>query len=342
MKTAHLAFAVLLSMTIAAPRAFAQPAAPVADFDVNNADYQWRALPIKNIAPRFIAYQLDPSHNQQPTEFANPHDDWRKEVEQQPEALDKGVLGDEPEVRVIVAADAQKTILVLGTTAGIARVREWVNILDQPLRFVEIETEFVAIAPADTKALGFESMNDKTVQSTFVRSDYRKKLDELVAGKKAKILASPSLVAINNLNESVVVSESAPLQNWPGANKNAVPLTVHQATTVGFTPTINGDNTITMLIQTARQTLLMAPEPKADEGAIFGKLSAPRPAPAPRFPVVLQNGGNGLESIINLRDGQTAALTGLAPDLFDLGADDTAPKNVVMLVTARLVAAAKK
>lgn len=228
----------------------------------------------------------------------------------------------------IVAIDPQNTLLVYGTDEGTKELQDIIDFLDKPLRKVEIEAQWVVVSREDAKAFGIDygdaANNPQLPQLGFVRRNFQATLSQLVAGNKAKIITAPRVLAINNLpasTSSFFASDAEiRLKNQGDTLNNLFAGTTQVSTdyTTSFTPTINNDNTVTLKITAAATLKIMA--------ANGTELVPSRPF-------------NGIESIVNLRDGDTIALAGLA--LNPTATTRTDPKNsfsnLMVFVTARIV-----
>ncbi|PQV64904.1 type II and III secretion system protein [Abditibacterium utsteinense] len=226
-----------------------------------------------------------------------------------------GVL-DLPEgVDSIVAIDPQNALLVFGTDEGVRELQETIDFLDRPLKQVEIQAQFVEVQTGATDSFGINyrtargnfnaaaggfapaiNPNVGSLQVGFVRGNFQANLSALVSQNRAKIITSPRVTAINNLTASLLSTQSTPvilttvvqgggLNGQVGQGQNLLYIT----STIGLTvtPTINNDDTITVLMQ---------PQIQTQGGGVGG---------APSI------SSNQLETIANVRDGDTIALGGL-------------------------------
>lgn len=310
---------------------FAQPKT-VAPSQNNELQFAWHALPLQNVAPRFVAYWLDPIHNPQPRELVQPNASQSKDEESF-----KGMFGEDAEVGAIRAADTQKTLLVFATSSGLKRVEKWVESLDQPVRIVEIEAQIVSIAPENWSALGLKIENTGAFQTQILPTGARKKLEKLVDDGKANMVAEPYFVAANNLVSRVIVAQAAPMARIPEAQETDVsPLSIRRASVLEVTPTVNGDGTLTLLIAPSNQILLANPgNDKTDISADYRKLSASESEAATALPIALRQ-EKSWPTIANMRDGQTVAFSGIPAEwLASKGTD--IPANIVILLTARII-----
>ena len=336
MKLSVCLLAALL-LCVKAPALLAQPARTA---NTQIAGMSWHAISLQNVAPRFVAYWLDPANNPRPSELAAGAESL------EPDAENTALLPPGDDVAAIKAADAQKTLLVLATPVGLARVQAWVDKLDQPTRFFEIEAQWVKITPEAATQLGF-ALDDPTKLRTQAASrDARKKLDALIAQNKAELLAESYFVAANNLEERRVITASAPLEKWSAAQKGGAEISLNAATTLEVTPSSGNDNAIGLRVKTARQLLLLSPDAERDAGAIMRQLTQPRPPRETPLPAVVQSGVAQL-FLLETRSGDTNALTGFPPDWF-VGPGQIAAQNgdltpnVVLLLTVRVVPLAGK
>ena len=292
---------ICVALLLASSNAFAQPdplAAPATAQKAALAPFdgaKWRAIPIENARPSLLAYQLDPAHNSLPASFNIPGslagkfrtgDDELKKVSKGPF---EGIH--------LVGADSQKLLFVSGKDeTQIAQVQAMVALMDNAEQMVTIEAQLVELPVAELKqfGLGFDAATADTpgvaapaasaLQPGFVRGDFQKKLDEMVEAGTAKVVSTQPQNIVNN-NSLAISLRSGPIDNT-GANQYQMPAAPAEGTdtVLTLTPTINGDDTITVLMNVA--TL-----------------------PA-------TNESSGLTSIFNLRDGQTLALTGLKSSAF--------------------------
>jgi type II secretory pathway component GspD/PulD (secretin) len=213
----------------------------------------------------------------------------------------------------IIAIDPQNALLVYGTEAGVRALENIVQFLDKPLRQVEIEAQFVSVNSNNTDEFGinFTSQNGPfTVAATpastinarggtfslgFVRNNFQATLNSLVSRGRAKVVTAPRVTAINNLTASLQSSTSTPIVTTStqagiggqvGQQQNVNFITTSIGLTV--TPTINNDDTITVVMQPQVST----------QQAIPGSI-------APR--IVQQI----VQTVANVKDGDTIVLGGL-------------------------------
>ena len=291
---ATLAFVCL---GLATPPVFAAPATEV---QANPAPVKLHTIRLKNIAPSLMAYWIDPANNAAPPLV-------QKSLE---------LLGDAPTkpdkaapnplmptgIERITAVDAQNSLVVLGTDAGVQQLEKVVAMLDRPLRQVEIEAQFVQIAPEDARELGFDfaSIPTANFKIGFVRGNAHATLARLVKDGKAKILSAPRVTAINNLPASI----SASTNPIPAESKTLFEFVV--------TPTINNDNTITLL-------------------TTWGKLA--RPAKNNEKPIT----PSAIETVVNARDGDTFVLADLPESVSKSFESLEYPEDLLLLLTPRIV-----
>lgn len=275
---------------------------------------------VRNVPPSLMANWIDPAHHSVPFQFAASAPFKTPLVSPSALALPAGIDS-------IVAIDPQNAILVFGTDEGVKEISDTIAFLDRPLRQIELEIRFVQIEPGEIGAFGIETKErdaGKESQIGFVRADYQTTLARLVGEKKAVIISAPRVTAINNLQASVGTFHTLPgtlglrdetgrfTKILPGADRISI------ETRVNVTPTINNDNTVTVLMSTS-SALKIAGKPGQDQ--------------------VLSPQKGGLESIFNVRDGDTVALSGFSQPLLpgvEKTAEDQAP-NLLIFVTSRIV-----
>ena len=215
------------------------------------------------------------------------------------------------DIEQIVSVDPQNVLLVAGgSDEDIRRLQELIDVLDQPLRQVEIEAQFVELSTQDAQTFGIDFSTSRgnfdasttgfaaqpqtgSVQIGFVRNNFQARLSALIAANRAKAITAPRVTAINNLTATLSSSETRPLllntvqQNIAGGQQQGQTLLgITSTTQLTVTPTINGDDTITVLMQPTVQT---------QDGT--GGFSTQR--------------SRQLITVANVRDGDTIALGGL-------------------------------
>ena len=133
-------------------------------------------------------------------------------------------------VERIVAIDQQNALLVTASPDGLEELQRTIDFLDQPLKQVEIEAQFVSVSTSDSRAFGINfaaargnfSINNLNfepapgagaggVQVGFLRNDFQATLTALVNTNRAKVLTAPRVTAINNLTASLQSSRSQPI-----------------------------------------------------------------------------------------------------------------------------------
>jgi type II secretory pathway component GspD/PulD (secretin) len=222
----------------------------------------------------------------------------------------------------IVAIDPQNALLVFGTDEGIRELQDTIAFLDRPLRQVEIEAQFITVSTADSRNFGidfstaqgnFNASNSGfasapgqgSFQLGFVRGNFQATLTALLTKNRAKIITAPRVTAINNLTASLVSSESRPiilttavqgggLNGGQAQGQNLIYITTSIGLTV--TPTINNDDTITVLMQ-----------PQLQSQTILADIAAPLVT------------SQAVQTIANVRDGDTIALGGLRANTISRG-----------------------
>ena len=211
----------------------------------------WRAIEVKNVPASLLAFQLDPAHNATPLQLTVPYTFGFDKLEEttSPKKGEKGTFSLPASIERLVPFDAQQLLLIKGGDADSMRqLQELVSILDLPLRQVEIEARLVQLSSEDLKkflpSLSNNNIlpNNSNFQVGFVPNNFPSKLDALTKENRAKVLAAPRVTAINNMSASIAF--------FPDASARATdeaPATV--AAAMNVTPTINGDETITLLMQ---------------------------------------------------------------------------------------------
>ena len=215
------------------------------------------------------------------------------------------------DIQQLVSVDPQNVLLVAGgSDEDVRTLQTLIDVLDQPLRQVEIEAQFIDLTTDDARTFGIDFSTSRgnidaattglaaapvpgSITVGFVRGNFQARLSALIANRRAKIITAPRVTAINNLTASLESVQRRPLiltsvsQNIGGQQAQQQQL-LFISTTVGLTvtPTINGDDTITVLMQ---------PEVSTQDGSTgLGNITQRR-----------------INTIANVRDGDTIVLGGL-------------------------------
>ena len=216
-------------------------------------------------------------------------------------------------IEQIVSVDPQNVLLIAydeGSEQSVRDLQELIDVLDQPLRQVEIEAQFVELQSQDARTFGIDFSTSRgnfdaattgfasapvpgAFQIGFVRNNFTATLNALIANNKAKVITAPRVTAINNLTAYLTSQERRSLiltsvaQNIGGGQQQAQQLLFIDTTTgLSVTPTINGDDTITVLMQ---------PQVTSQDGTSgLGTITS-----------------RTLRTVANVRDGDTIALGGL-------------------------------
>ncbi|HEY3328430.1 MAG TPA: hypothetical protein VGK19_00270 [Capsulimonadaceae bacterium] len=170
----------------------------------------------------------------------------------------------------IIAITEQNTLLVRGTSQGIAELRDIIMKLDVPAKQVQIKVEFVTasvgmidqlgiswdLIPYPSIETGFFPPGPSGSGSTFLTYSHGNmvaKLAALLSSSNGKVIASPMITLTNNIQGSITVTDQIPYSQTTTiaqGNGNAL-----QAQTTSFlsVPTgltararINGDNSVTL------------------------------------------------------------------------------------------------
>ena len=185
------------------------------------------------------------------------------------------------------------------------------------LRQVEIEAQFVELQSQDARSFGIDFTTSRgdfdastngfspgsapgSISVGFVRGNFQAQLTALMANNRAKLITAPRVTAINNLTASLQSTERRALILTTAVAGGGVGGAVGQgqnllfiSTTTGLnvTPTINGDDTITVLMQ-----------PQVSSSSSLARTDKTR------LGTITQR---QLETVANVRDGDTIALGGL-------------------------------
>lgn len=356
--------------------AFAQTAATSAPLQnaTQPAGAQWQAIPVQNVSPHVMAWWLDPHSNPEPAEYAQSRQLPGSNTTSTPAArsgtgqttatppqksnslLD---IGAGHEVQSVVAVDAQKMLLVLGTAEGLQQAKTLIGYLDRPLRQVEVEAQFVEVDAATAQELGINFNTASGPFTTgpatgalsanlalgFFRGNLQAKLNALAIQKKAKITSQPRVTTFNNMTARLENSfsvpatlgikdekgEFQPLPTSPTTTPSLVLQTRHQFT---VTPTINNDDTVTLALAVAREQWLAREAPAGL-------------APANSDQAIFLNRLDDLQSVANVKDGDTILLGGLSQarlpsnntggTIAPQAKGDNPKSHALLFITARII-----
>ncbi len=178
-------------------------------------------------------------------------------------------------IEALAAVDAQNALLIRGTAQAVEELQTLIDLLDQPLKQVEVEAQFVTLNTSYNKAFGinFNSSNGPFSASgstvdiggnfvlNYVGRNFSTVLRAALADNRAKLITAPRVVAVNNLTASIFTSQTTTVLipqavvnpgNGGGGTTVAtasVPFQVQTQIGISVTPTINGDGTITVLMR---------------------------------------------------------------------------------------------
>lgn len=318
------------------------------------AGHSTRYIRVRNVPPSLMAWWLQPERHPEPMAFAqsrqNAHRFFGK-VETKSQPMFPVPIG----LTAIVPIDPQNALLAIGTEDAIAEVEKFVTALDRPLRQVEVEAQLIEFEHADDmKALGI-GLTGGGAQMVVKRPqrEFRAELSRLVEAKRAKVLNSPRVTAINNLTAALWSATGNPAVAVPdvegsvsilpaqakGSSAETKPSTATSKTSleladtlgVAVTPTINNDDTITLVLQVGR-TVRLQDRQSGDSVSLYSPSS--------------------IQTVARVRDGDTIVLGGLTTQVVPAQSTSSAvnpgttqapqpeippTKTVVVLVTARII-----
>lgn len=284
-------------------RANEAPVAPQPDLPLR--------VQIKNVPPRLMAWWLDPAHNLGPTKTESLEEFLQrpltpiageKAASKEQETV-KGAFALPDGVEKIVTAETGKAIAVYGTSDGVRQLQPIIDFLDKPLRYVEVEAQLVRIDSPEEIGVNLDpNLTPGFFSVGYVRSKHDSILVKLEAEKKAKVLSESSVVGVNGFPMYFGL-DVPPLE---GADK------AKQLPGLSFqvVPTINNDNTVTVLVE--------------------GRPSPPtKTAETPRKELKVR-------TIFNGRNGDAMALFGFDAREF-LSEKEAASSHVILLLTPRVL-----
>lgn len=182
-----------------------------------------------------------------------------------------GLMAFVPGVYNIIPYEPDNALIVIGTPEGIDQFRKLLQLLDVPVRQVEISAEFVEISTDVTKSLGIDWMftnNETTVVGQgmspgtgatlvigYTTPRVRVQLGALMKEGKARLVNAPRVTTYNNYPAYISVTQDIPywypettLTQFGGTQTTWVPDMVSVGTYLTVTPTVNGDGSITCYI----------------------------------------------------------------------------------------------
>lgn len=302
----------LCAATLQTPQARCAPEASVQKSEVSTV-----AIKLKHVPPSLMAFWLAPGELPEPEVSFSRQELEKVAAKGTPQAeIDailnkgkrsrnlpprtKGGVFDLPAgVHSVTPDEETGEIQVRGTAEGIARLRQIVEFLDLPMRKVELEVMSVRLSKADLNTFGLEAATPAAEISLGTpRSNYRKLLQPLLDANRASTLLDVRGVVTNNLTGffSSDPSSSGSFAQSPS------PLPTAQ---VQLVPTINNDDTITVVLQAITK---------------IPRSTTPQP-------------GSQAQVVANVRDGDTIFL--LAPD------DNKESKQAtIVFLTTRIVRSA--
>lgn len=182
-----------------------------------------------------------------------------------------GLMAFVPGVYNIIPYEPDNALIVIGTPEGIEQFRKLLNLLDVPVRQVEISAEFVEISTDVTKSLGIDWMftnNETSVVGQgmspgtgatlvigYTTPKVRVQLGALMKEGKARLVNAPRVTTYNNYPAYISVTQDIPywypettLTQFGGTQTTWVPDLISVGTYLTVTPTVNGDGSVTCYI----------------------------------------------------------------------------------------------
>ena len=231
---------------------------------------------LKNVSPSLMAYWIDPKHNPLPGPSErgfNPYMDFK------PQWPDATVDDEKTQPELPIPASVGRAIAVnqhdvLSVEVGnddVESLRELINALDQPLRSIEIEAQFVEMDKADLKKFAFYSALGNDNPSTkigFMRNQFTSTLNELIANNTVALIAATRVTAVDNVVAQFGISAMSEISSdFDAAQRSFEPPT--NKIWLNIRPTINPDNSLTLRYRSFRQNFPNAAE-KSGQGQIGG------------------------------------------------------------------------
>lgn len=288
-----------------------------------------RAIRLKYVRPSLMAYWLDPKHN--PAPFLTAPSGLNPYLRNTPQS--PGPFELPGGIEQLVSVDPQNVLLVAGgSDDDIRRLRELIDVLDQPLRGAELEVQAVRVRAGDALRLGigFSPAADaaRRVPLSFraqsVRGNFQSRLLELLGDQKAQLLATARLT----MDADAPAQLTIPQSKDQGPKAASIRLSIAQVVGV--------DDSIVLSIEASSDQKDLSD--RRFDSALPSLIV--RPAQTKDAP------GFGAVALYPLRDGQTIALLDFKSisSLFPLNEDGNgalampgdAPSEVVVFLTPRL------
>lgn len=259
-------------------------------------------IKLRHVKPSLMVQWIDPKNHPAPIEDCGPKSS-AVSLFQIPAGIDKVKVIEfqiPAGIDKVEAIEDQNCLLVCGTKEAVKELKQLVDLLDVPLKELELD---VALYKVDADTLN--TLNPRSVSaspialsrpsSAIVVTEREKKiLDEAIATGRAQMLKKEKLRTLNN--RAVCMESQLP-------NSIATLITTFK---ISLVPTVNGDGTITVLAQPGLNT---------------SQTVENQTVPTTSSKIV--------QMVFNARDGDTVMLS-LSPWKVN-------PQNYVCVITPRLV-----
>ena len=183
----------------------------------------------------------------------------------------------------IIAITEQNTLLVRGTSQGIAELRDIIQKLDVPAKQVQIKVEFVtaSVDTVDQLGISFDLLPFPSVETgffppgpsgsgstflSFARGNLVAQLAALLETSKGKVIASPMITLTNNIQGNISVTTQIPYsqtttiaQGSGNALSAQTTSFLNVVTGLGARARVNGDNSVTLQLQPQLSNVGVAP-----------------------------------------------------------------------------------
>ena len=209
-------------------------------------DFSARTFRLRYVSPQTMAFWLDPNNNAEPEIIARSRElqglpsPKTTEAKEMSSVLPQGVKAVFPLVK-------QAEIVVVGFPEGLDKMAPLIEILDKNSRQIEIEVILVRTEAQNLKSFGLEFKNEeKTPQMGIVRGNFHAVLAALIASNRAKVERAPRVTAISNLATPIQFDLKKESSDLPSSS--VVTFEKIGSIDLVVTPTINGDDSLTLMI----------------------------------------------------------------------------------------------
>jgi type II secretory pathway component GspD/PulD (secretin) len=158
-------------------------------------------------------------------------------------------------IDAVTPYDSDNNLIVYGTEDGIDSLRKIIEMLDVAPRQIQIRSEFYHLTREQAGKIIVPSASDSATGSVITCTDQDHKIESALQKNNISPLESPTVIAINNEPALLSIKACAPVDVtvtepnssiWP--SDKTTTHNVEWETSLEMTPRVNGDDTITLLV----------------------------------------------------------------------------------------------